>query len=116
MKPPIIEGYRFGRIVVDGKAYEKDVVILPEGVRANWRREKGHWLQAADLDWVLENKPAVFVVGMGAVSRMKTSPEVETILAQLEIELLALPTKEACERYNELRLEKRTAAALHLTC
>jgi hypothetical protein len=102
--------------MVDGKAYEKDVVILPEGVRANWWRKKGHLLQAVDLEWVLESKPSVLVVGMGAVSRMKISPGAERLLVQAGIEVLALPTKEACERYNALRLEKRTAAALHLTC
>lgn len=116
MNPPIIEGYRFGRIVVDGEAYEKDVVILPEGVRANWWRKKGHLLQAVDLEWVLEGKPETLVVGMGTVSRMKISSGVKTLLAQAGIEVLELPTNEACEQYNALRLEKRTAAALHLTC
>ena len=37
-------------------------------------------------------------------------------LKEAGIELISLPTKEACQKYNEVRTQYDTAAALHLTC
>jgi hypothetical protein len=39
---PRIEGYRFGRIVVDGEEQTRDVIVLPDRIVTNWRREDGH--------------------------------------------------------------------------
>ncbi|MFN2224655.1 MAG: Mth938-like domain-containing protein [Anaerolineae bacterium] len=116
MAAPRIEDYRFGQIVVDGQTYEKDLIILPERIISGWWREKGHKLRAADLDAVLEAKPDVLVVGRGAYGRMSISNKAERALEQAGIELIARPTKEAIRTYNQLRQERRAAAALHLTC
>jgi hypothetical protein len=35
--PPKIDSYEFGRIVIDGREYRADVIILPERVVADWR-------------------------------------------------------------------------------
>jgi len=116
MTIPKIDSFRFGRVVIDEVAYSKDVVILPEGVKANWRRMEGHNLQAQDLDWVLESKPEVLIVGKGSVNRMKVSEGVKKVCDRTGIELITLQSSAACKRYNELRLTQRTAAALHITC
>lgn len=116
MATPRIEDYGFGHIVVDGQTYDKDLIILPDRIISGWWREKGHKLRAADLDAVLEAKPDVLVVGRGAYGRMSISNKAERALEQAGIELIARPTKEAIRTYNQLRQERRAAAALHLTC
>lgn len=116
MAAPRIEDYRFGQIVVDGQTYEKDLIILPDRIVSGWWREKGHKLKAADLDAILEARPEVLVVGRGAYGRMSISNKAERALEQAGIELIARPTKEAVRTYNQLRQERRAAAALHLTC
>jgi hypothetical protein len=45
-----IEGYRFGRVVVDGEEQSRDVIVLPSRVVRNWWREEGHVLGLPDLD------------------------------------------------------------------
>lgn len=116
MAAPQVQDYRFGHIVVDGRTYERDLIILPEQVVSGWWREKGHKLRAADLATVLEAEPEVLVVGQGAYGRMSVSGKAERVLEEAGIELIAQPTKRAVETYNRLREERRAAAALHLTC
>jgi len=41
----MIEHYSFGRIVIDGKEYTKDLIIYPDKIRANWWRKEGHKLR-----------------------------------------------------------------------
>lgn len=111
-----IESYQFGRITIDGKAYHKDVIILPERVIAGWWRKEGHALHPEDLAAVLEAAPEVLVVGQGASGLMRVAQDTEQALRDAGIELIALPTGRAVETYNRLRGERAVAAALHLTC
>ena len=111
-----IDDYRFGRIVIDGRAYTSDLFLLPHRVVENWWREEGHVLHAADLGPVFELQPEVLVVGQGTFGRMRVPPEAEQALTDAGIELVALPTPGACEAYNALSRQRTVAAALHLTC
>lgn len=116
MGTPSIDSYRFGRIVIDSQPHGKDIIILPDRVVPNWWRQEGHSLRAADLEDVLAAKPDLLVVGQGAYGRMAITSEARQTLEQARIELVAQPTKQACETYNRLRDRKAVAAALHLTC
>ncbi|MEW5762735.1 MAG: MTH938/NDUFAF3 family protein [Bacillota bacterium] len=110
-----IDGYRFGEIVIGGKKYTSDVVVLADRV-ALWWRQKGHTVVPADLQEILAAHPEFLVIGTGAHGAVRVLPEVKDFLAAREIKLVTLPTGEACKRYNELREKHRVAAALHLTC
>lgn len=113
-----IKDYHFGSIKIDTETYTNDVIILPDRVVDNWWRDKGHVLQAADLDAVLtlEDRPQTLVVGKGASGRMRVAREAREALEAAGIELIAEPTEQACETYNALLDSERVAAALHLTC
>jgi hypothetical protein len=113
---PTIEDYRFGRIVIDGKAYSRDVIIYPDRVDPSWWRQDGHRLAAEDLPEVLSEPPEVLVVGQGNPGLMAVPPETRTRFEQAGIQVIAEPTARACQTYNRLRQEKRVVAALHLTC
>lgn len=112
---PRIEGYRFGRLVVDGEEQTRDVIVLPDRVVTNWWRADGHRLVLADLDGVLDELPGRLVVGTGAYGRMQPDPKALERLRDRGVEVEALPTEEAVRRYGELD-PRLTAAALHLTC
>ena len=115
-RPTRLDSYRFGQIVIDGKTYTKDIIILPGRVIPNWWRKEGHRLHPEDLDMVLAAFPDVLIVGRGASSQMEIMSETRRILDTAGIKLVALPTGEAWTRYNILCQECRAAAALHLTC
>ena len=116
MKPPTIDEYRFGRIVIDGVSYNKDVLIFPDRVQPNWWRVEGHALSIEDLGEVFNLKPAILVIGTGAVNRMRVPTETEQALEAAGIRIEALTSKEACARYNELKDQENTVAGIHLTC
>jgi hypothetical protein len=77
---------------------------------------RGHLLHPDDLEAVFEAKPITIVVGQGAYGRMAIAPETEQALRAADIELIALPTEEACQTYNSMREQGAVVAALHLTC
>ncbi|MGB2754073.1 MAG: Mth938-like domain-containing protein [Phycisphaerae bacterium] len=112
-----IHEYEFGRMVVDGKTYRKDLILLPEGVREDWWREEGHSLSKADLTDVFEAKPGVLVVGTGAHGVMGVPPAVCRALEEAGIQAIIERTGEAVGRYNALAAAgTRVAGAFHLTC
>ncbi len=112
-----IDSYQFGNIVIDGVNYSSDVIILGGIVQANWWRKRGHLLSAEDLQPVIAAKPSVLIVGCGASGLMKVSDEVREVLLEEDIQLEAVDTAKAVERFNELsQTDVNIAAALHLTC
>ena len=112
----IIDSYQFGLIVVNGKNYTSDVIIFPGRIKDNWYRKAGHQLRLEDLSEVIAENPEVLIVGTGAFGLVKVLPEVAPNLEAQGIKLIAEPTKEACNRYNQLCHSQRVIAALHLTC
>lgn len=116
MSAPKIEAYRFGQLVIDGQIYTKDVIILPDQIVGGWWRQEGHAVQPDDLAAVLKAEPEILIVGQGASGRMRVTSESEQTLQAASIELIAQPTEQACQTYNQMRGQRRVAAALHLTC
>ena len=112
-----IDSYQFGKIVIDGTAYDSDCLIFGNSIDANWWRKQGHLLAPEDLQCVIEAKPAVLVVGCGSPGLMKVSESTESTLQREGIELIALDTHKAVARFNALSEKgENVAAALHLTC
>ena len=112
-----IDSYQFGEIVIDGKTYNSDVIILGDSVQSNWWRKQGHSLSAEDLKTVIAAKPSVLVVGCGASGLMKVPEKTRQVLQEHDIQLQALDTDKAVKRFNELsQAGVNVAAALHLTC
>lgn len=111
-----IDNYFFGQITIDGRTYHKDVIILPNRIIDRWWRERGHYLQLNDLNAVFDEELEVLVVGQGTFSRMQVAGEIFDICQNKGIELICLPSMEACDKYNALSKISLTAAAIHLTC
>ena len=113
---PHIEQYRFGRIVIDGQSYSRDVVIYPDHVDGTWWRKEGHRLTPEVLPELLRQPPEVLVVGQGSPGLMVVPPETRERFEAAGLTVIVEPTPRACETYNRLRQSKRTESALHLTC
>ena len=114
--PPEIQALRFGRIVIDNVAFNRDVIIFPDRIRSDWRRRDGHNLALEDLAEVLESNPEAIILGRGLFERMKVSDDIRELITEQGIELVVLRTEGASKAYNELRERRRVVAALHLSC
>jgi len=74
-------------------------------------------LSAEDLQPVIKAKPTLLIVGCGKSEMMKIPNETRHVLLEEDIQLEAVDTARAVERFNELSQTKvKIAAALHLTC
>ena len=111
-----IEHYSFGKIIIDGKTYTSDVIIYPEKVDSSWWRKQGHSLHIDDLMNVIAEKPELFIVGTGNSGVMVVPQETVSYLKSKGIEVNIARTDEAVKLFNKFQKEKRTIAALHLTC
>ena len=116
MSAPTIEGYRFGRIVVDGEVFREDLILYPDRVASGWWRERGHSLSLRDVADILEFGPRIIIVGRGAFGRMDIPLETLREFSARGIEVRAMNTGEAVDTYNELKDQGGVVAALHLSC
>lgn len=113
----IINDYHFGKIVIDGKDFGKDLLVVSGRVDDSWWRQEGHSLQVEDLGAVLAVQPKVLVVGTGFFGMMKIPVETTELLESNGIELIAARTSKAVEAFNKLADSgMEVAAAFHLTC
>jgi hypothetical protein len=112
-----IDSYQFGKIVIDGVAYNSDCLIIGGSIQPNWWRKQGHLLTPEDLQPVIAAKPSILVVGCGASGLMKVSENISQVLLKHDIELFKANTNKAVEKFNELSGKgENVAGALHLTC
>ncbi len=112
-----IDKYRFGKIVVGGETFSRDLIIFPDEIKTKWWRKDGHSLHLEDLAILDEKKIDVLVVGTGSYGKMNVPSDVIQKLNERNIVVVAKKTSEAVEEYNKLVKENKiVAAALHLTC
>lgn len=110
----MIERYDFGRIVIDGKTYSRDVIIFPDRVLGGWWRKEGHGIDIEDLKDVIEFKPEILVIGNGYSGRLRVKDETLKSLKSAGIEVILGDTKKACDILNSKG--KSAVGAFHLTC
>jgi hypothetical protein len=107
--------YSFGRIVVDGEEQTRDLIVLPDRLLSDWWRREGHSLAIEDFREIEDDLPEKLILGTGAHGQLRPPRAVIEELERRGIDVEVLHTDEAVRRYGELD-ERRTAAALHLTC
>lgn len=130
----MIEQYSFGRIVVSGKEYSNDVIIIEGKVYPNWWRKEGHFLRLEDLGPILDAEIRTLIIGRGYNSVMRVGEDVREYCREKGIKLIELGSREAVEKVNELmwgigaeaspdaaksgsaKPAKGVAAGIHLTC
>lgn len=111
---------QFGQLDIDGKSFKKDVVI--EGGKIRQRKKKpskpyrdqyGHTPLSAEeaIPWHGQR----LIVGTGAYGRLPIMPEVSEEALRRGIEVVALPTDQACQLLEELP-DADVNAILHVTC
>jgi hypothetical protein len=117
---PKIEEFRFGTIVVGGKTYTHDILILSDGTVKH--REDvflnfvNHIVKRGEITELLKAYPEVIIIGTGTDAKVKLSFDIERLVTELKADLIALPSPQAVERYNQLVDKgKQVAALIHIT-
>ncbi len=113
----MIEKYSFGKIVIDGKRYKKDIKIIGGSVLPDWYRKSGHIVEIGDIEDILEAKPDILVIGKGKPGLMKVSDSLSGFLEKNGIELIEEKTSAAVRTFSDLHFNgKNVAGGFHLTC
>ena len=111
-----IDSYSFGKIVIEGKSFNSDLIIYPEKIDASWWRNVGHLVQLEDLTAVLAASPKVLIIGTGYMGLMKVPEELRKELRKKNIELYIEDSCRAVDIFNSINTKRKTIAAFHLTC
>ncbi|HEV8702912.1 MAG TPA: hypothetical protein VGV60_16700 [Candidatus Polarisedimenticolia bacterium] len=115
-----IDAYEFGRIMIDGTAYDHDVVVEAGRIRKRKkgpskprRAEFGHTplTAAEEIPWAGRR----LWVGTGAHGRLPVAEDVREEARRRGLELLTKPTPELVRLVNEA-LPADTNLILHITC
>lgn len=114
-----VEDYSFGRICIDGRAYEHDVVIdrgkvskRKKKLSKEFREQFGH--TPLSLNEEIPWKCRRLVIGTGAHGSLPVMKEVKREAAKRHVDLIAQPTAEAIDLLDGLPDD--TNAILHVTC
>ena len=117
MKARLIE---FGEIEINGQRYDYDVLIERGRVRKRkkkpskvYREQFGHTPLSIQetIPWGGER----LVIGTGVYGSLPIMPEVYEEARRRGVEIIALPTKEACELLSQADTGE-IHAILHVTC
>lgn len=115
-----VEYPEFGAVVIDGARFDHDVVVEAGRVRKRvkkpskpHREDYGHTPLSPreDIPWTTPR----LVVGTGASGRLPIMPDTWSEARARGVEIVAVPTGEACERLRSVE-PGDVYAILHVTC
>jgi len=114
--PVLIKEFRFGHIVINGKAYSQDVVIAKNKVCPFWWRKEKYKVDWRDLSCFFKKDVEILIIGTGTCGLLKPTPVLQEKLKEKGIKIITLPTKEAVRIFNhEYYAGKAVLGAFHLT-
>lgn len=115
-----IDSTEFGKITVDGKTYDCDIVIDANGIVAKRNDASERWygthhvICTEEIKYLLDSKPKVLVVGIGQYKACRLEQGVEKVCEKYGTKLITEPTPKAIKIFNET--ETRKAGLFHVTC
>ncbi|MFO7890457.1 MAG: Mth938-like domain-containing protein [bacterium] len=112
-----IEHYSFGSMKINGKLYQKDLIVFPDRIVPGWWRRQGHFLALEDLGEIVNFNPDMLIVGTGSSGMMQIPETTRKELQERNITLVAELTDKAVDIFNEqIERGRKAAGAFHLTC
>jgi hypothetical protein len=118
--PPKVKSVSFGKIKVNGKLYEKDIVIEGYDVRTRKKgpskpkkAKYGHTplTHLEEIPWDCK----VLVIGIGMSKRLPVTDKFKEVAKKKGVTLIMMRTPEAVEYYNKNFTEDMNAI-FHITC
>jgi uncharacterized protein len=106
----VIQGYDSRRILVDGKSYEKGLILTPERIIEDWGPADPADLTAEDVTALVALDPQVIVIGTGS-RQVLPAPEVYAAAMSHGIGIEIMDTGAACRTYNIVMAEGRRIVA-----
>jgi len=120
----MIEEYKFGSIVIDGKIYEYDVEVRWTGEVLKWWRGESHVVDIEDVERAIDQNPDLIIIGTGESGLAKVTERTKEEILSKGIGLIVDKTEEAVKTFNIQKREseeeegrqKKVIGLFHLTC
>lgn len=120
----MIEEYKFGSIVIDGKTYEYDVEVRWTGEVLKWWRGESHIVDIEDVERAIDQNPDLIIIGTGESGLAKVTEKTKEEILSKGIGLIVDKTEEAVKTFNIQKREseeeegrqKKVIGLFHLTC
>jgi len=110
-----ITHYSFGKIVVDGKTYENDIVIFPDRTVQNWQASINHSIRLIDTKALMTGPVNKLIIGIGFNNGCSVTDDIVEYAVSKNIELHILDTREAVKLFNGSSKDG-LAACFHVNC
>ena len=111
-----IDAFSFGTITINGRSYTTDVIVFPDRIQEDWKREEEHRPQISEFAEIVKAEPDVLIIGTGYGGVLSVADQVRNYLTSKGIEVRVEKTKDAIELFNTLQGTEKVVAALHITC
>ena len=105
----LISGYASGEVRVNGRSFDRSIIVTPERLVENWRATVAAQLTSDDLEPILALEPELIVLGTGPRLVFPDQALIARILERgIGIEVMG--NGAACRTYNILVHEGRSVA------
>ncbi|WP_018962623.1 Mth938-like domain-containing protein [Coprothermobacter platensis] len=106
----------FGELLINGKSYRNDVMLIGENPKT-WIRPEIHEVNIEDVIHAIPPDVSYVVFGIGFHGRMFVSPDIANVLRKQGIACIEQKTPQALQTYDKLVNDgQRAVAFLHLGC
>ena len=120
----MIEEYRFGLIIINGKTYHHDVEVRWTDEVLDWQRAEGHIIDIEDVGRAVEQNPETIVIGIGSTGLAKITEDAQKFIQEKGIKLIIDKTEEAVKTFNIIQgdsveeegEQEKIIGLFHLTC
>ena len=120
----MVEEYKFGSIIIDGKTYDYDVEVRWTGEVLSWQRKESHVVGVEDVERAVEQHPDTIIIGKGEQGAAKVAEEAKKFVTEKDIKLIIDKTEEATKTFNiinedseeEKGKQDKVIGLFHLTC
>jgi len=116
-----IQSTEFGNIVIDGRKYEFDVLIRLSGEILKRKKKlskkyygNSHTISKDEAKFVHEKGCEELILGTGQYDSVRLSKEAAEYFDKKGCRVIARPTPDAVDRFNESKKEK--IGLFHVTC
>ncbi len=111
--------YTFGKMTIDSKDYDGDLIILPGGAVKNWPIDLGtHMLGSDDIAPLITEGVKSIIIGTGNAGAVELSDEVQKLLDKLKTKGVGVfvgKSGSAVKQFNSISKEG-LLAFFHLNC
>ena len=105
-----VTAYDTQGIYINGRLFERSVVLSPMDIIENWQPKVFSELQADHLEAFYRLKPEVIILGTGS-KQVFPQPEILRYLTQEKIGFEIMDTQAACRTFNIIMAEGRNVVA-----